>query len=105
MKKKILLSIAFILVAAGAFVGYKVWGAAAKAPEGKYLYIHTGSDLGDVKKLLKEKGVLKSMDWFNRVANWKSFKSIKPGRYEIKKGMSINDLVNMLKGGLQSPVN
>jgi UPF0755 protein len=105
MKKKILLSIAFILVASAAFIGYKVWGTAVKVPEGKYFYIKSGSTLGDVKNMLQEKGVLKNMGWFNRVANWKGYKSIKAGRYEIKKGMSINALVNMLKGGLQSPVN
>jgi UPF0755 protein len=105
MKKKILLSIAVILVASVAFIGYKVLGAAVKVPEGKYFYINTGSNLGDVKKMLLEKGVLKNMSWFNRVANWKSFKNVKAGRYEIRKGMSINALVNMLKSGQQSPVN
>lgn len=105
MKKKILISIALVLAASAIFVGYKVWGSAVKVPEGKYFYIKTGSSLGGVKKMLQEKGVLKNMDWFDRVANWKSFKTVKAGRYEIKKGMSINALVNMLKGGLQSPVN
>jgi UPF0755 protein len=105
MKKKILSSIVFILAAAGAFIAYNVWGAAAKVPEGKYLYIHTGSNLGDVKKMLKEKGVLKNTDWFNRVAGWKDYKSVKPGRYEIKSGMSIYALVRMLQHGQQSPVN
>jgi UPF0755 protein len=105
MKKKILLPIVFILAAAAAFVGYKVWGVAVKVPEGKYLYINTGSNLGDVKNSLVEKGVLKNISWFNRVAGWKGYKNIKPGRYEIKKGMSISALVSMLKSGQQSPVN
>jgi UPF0755 protein len=105
MKKKILLSIAFILAAAGAFIAYKVWGAAAKVPEGKYFYIPTGTGMAEVKNKLIEKGVLTNIGWFTRIAGWKGYKNVKPGRYEIKKDMSLSALVNMLKSGQQSPVN
>lgn len=54
-----------------------------------------------------EKGlVLNSMKAFKWVAKKKKFdKNVKPGRYELKEGMTTNQLVNMLRSGAQKPVN
>ena len=43
--------------------------------------------------------------WFDWAAKMIGYKNVKPGRYEIKKGMSLVNLVRMLKNGQQSPVN
>ena len=69
------------------------------------LFIPTGSDYNQVKTILADAQFIineKSFDW---VANKKELPdNIHPGRYIVKDGMSNNQLVNMLRGGLQSPV-
>lgn len=69
------------------------------------LYIPTGSDYNQVKALIDETGVLinpKSFDW---VARKKAYPdNIRSGHYVLKDEMSNNQLVNMLRGGLQTPV-
>ena len=69
------------------------------------LYIPTGSNYDQVKVLLSEAHCIvneKSFDW---VAQKKELPAnIHPGHYVLKDGMSNNQLVNMLRGGLQTPV-
>ena len=70
------------------------------------IYIPTGSDYGQVRAILDEADILSNPKSFEWVANKKEYpNNVKPGRYVIKNGMSNNQLVNMLRGGLQSPVN
>lgn len=105
-KKRIfLLSAAIILLTAGFFT-WKITGPATKAPEGNYFYIRTGSVYETVKKELLEKKIIRSGWWFDKIAGQLSYRNaVKPGRYEIKNGMSLLSLVRMLKNGRQAPVN
>lgn len=69
------------------------------------LYIPTGSDYEQVKDIIKNAHVLVNEGSFNWVAKRKEYPgNIHPGRYVVKNGMSNNRLVNMLRGGLQTPV-
>ena len=69
------------------------------------LYIPTGSDYEQVKAILQEANLIVNEKSFNWLANKKELPSnIHPGHYIINNGMSNNQLVNMLRGGLQSPV-
>lgn len=104
MKKKLLLSIILIFLAIGAFVGYKIFGPATSSPSEKYFYIRSGDDLSNVKENIVQQKILPNTTWFNRVAGWLKFKNVKPGRYEIKKGTSLLNLVKMLRSGNQLPV-
>lgn len=50
--------------------------------------------------------ILYSAKAFKWVAKKKEYnKYVKPGRYELKKGMTTNQLVNMLRSGAQKPVD
>ncbi|PKP18083.1 MAG: endolytic transglycosylase MltG [Bacteroidetes bacterium HGW-Bacteroidetes-21] len=70
-----------------------------------YLYIPTGSDFDAVMQILQNKGWLINTASFEWVAELKNYPSqVKPGKYKIKKGMSNNDLVNLLRSGRQEPV-
>ena len=70
------------------------------------IYIPTGSTYDDVQHILNEANLLinpKSFDW---VAKQKDYPdNIRPGRYLIGNGINNNRLVNMLRGGWQSPIN
>ena len=68
-----------------------------------FLYIPTDSNFNDVKKLVSP--FLKKIKPFIWVANRKNYPNvIKPGKYQIKKGMTNNDLVNLLRSGKQTTV-
>ncbi len=69
------------------------------------LYIPTGADYAQVIELLDETHSIENKKSFDWVASKKDYpNNIRPGHYLIKNGMSNNQLVNMLRGGLQSPV-
>lgn len=70
------------------------------------IYIPTGSDFNAVMDTLNSQGLLERESSFRWVANRKKYpENIKPGRYVVRDRMSNNNLVNMLRGGWQSPVN
>ena len=107
----IFLVLGILLVFALAF-GYwayrTVMSPNVQTPDGKeaVIFIHTGSDYEAVKSTLAEGDYLANVQSFNWVAQRKEYpQNIRPGRYVLKNGMSNNQLVNMLRGGLQSPVN
>ncbi|RLD70473.1 MAG: endolytic transglycosylase MltG [Bacteroidetes bacterium] len=69
-----------------------------------YLYIQANANLDNVTDSLSKHKVLEDMESFLWVAGLKKYKKIRSGRYEIKAGMSNNDLINMLRSGHQKPV-
>ena len=70
------------------------------------LYIPQNATFQQITESLEKNDVLISMKAFRWVSNKKDFsENIKTGRFELKKGMNTNQIVNMLKGGLQTPLN
>ncbi|MCX6318299.1 MAG: endolytic transglycosylase MltG [Bacteroidetes bacterium] len=104
MKKKIIIAIVLVLLLAGGFLGYKILGPAVHVSDKKYFYIQDGATADQVSHALSEQQFISSEAWFSRVAGWMKYRSVKPGRYELKNGMSLMDLVKMLRAGKQSPV-
>lgn len=103
--KKIGLIIFLILLAVGAFLAWQVFGPTVKAPADKYLFIKTGSDYNEVLTTLREAQMIGGTRVFDFLAKRAEYpQNVKPGRYEINNGMSLYNLVRMLKSGRQSPV-
>ena len=103
--KRILLILFLVLLIAGTYCAWVVFGPTISAPENKYFYIKTGSVYADVKNELKNRGIISGTFFFDKIAKQVKYdKNIKAGKYEIKNGMSLINLVRMLKGGRQSPV-
>lgn len=109
--KKVILSILFLLVAGlsiAIYLGYKMIyqpniNLGKKSIE--YFYIRTGNTFEDVLNNLSDKQVIINRTSFQRVAELKKYKNkVKPGRYRIKGNMSNNELVNMLRAGIQEPI-
>ena len=104
----LVLIILLIFAVAFGYWGYKtVMSPNVKTPDGKAveLFIPTGSDFDQVKALLKETNCVvneKSFDWLAQKKDLPD--NIHPGHYVLKNGMTNNQLVNMLRGGLQTPV-
>lgn len=68
-------------------------------------FIPTGASYEEVLGLLKISGYLKRPEGFDWLAHKKNYPdNIKPGHYILRDGMNNNELVNMFRGGLQTPV-
>jgi len=105
--KKVILFILLIALVAAAFTGWKLFGPATSFDsKNYYLLIKTGSNYQDVKNTLEKDQVIGSSYFFDLLANKVDYpQKVKAGRYDIKKGMSLTDIVRMLKNGRQDPVN
>ena len=108
--KKVLLLI-IIVAAIVAYKAYDIYAMAFKSnvqlgdKEKIDFYIYSNSNFDDVYSKLRQKKILKDTASFKWVAEKKNyFNHIYAGRYVIQRGMSNNDLVNMLRSGMQQPV-
>jgi UPF0755 protein len=106
MKKKIIYGILLLLIVSGGFLGWMIFGPGVSPPPGKYFFIRTGETYAEVKTDLLEKKIISGGFFFDKIARQLKYPaSVKPGRYEISKDMSLLNLVRMLRAGKQSPVN
>lgn len=103
--KKLVGLIVLVIFVATAFFAWKVFGPTVKQPEGKFFYVPTGSTYQTVRaNLIKEK-IITDARRFNLVSRALKYTVIKPGKFQVKKGMSVFELVRMLKNDRQSPVD
>lgn len=101
----ILLGSVLLLGLVGIFLTWKyVLAPNINTVQGNFIYVRTGWKMDDLVKELEGKGVLKDKKAFLWLADMKGFDTVIPGRYRISKGMSNNNLVNILKAGLQEEV-
>lgn len=105
MKRKYVFGLVAVLLFMIAFVAWKFYGPAVSTPKGEFFYIKTGSTYESVKKDLVSEKYLEGTGWFDRASKILRFNNVKPGRYKLKKGMSIVELVRMLRSGNQAKVN
>ena len=104
MNKKIIYGIigviALILIAIGYNFYSKIYSSAVK--QDATVYIKSNSDLATIQKNIAP--FVNNPDNFNWVAQKKKFTKSKGGKFQIKKGMSMNDLVNLFRSGKQKTV-
>lgn len=103
--KRIVLFIVIAIVLTGLYAAWQVFGPVVNAPADKYFYIRTGSSYKDVVASLKEQRIIGSTFFFDKLSKQAKYNErVRAGRYEIKDGMNVYNLVKMLKAGRQSPV-
>lgn len=103
--KKVILFILVVLILIGAYSAWQVFGPTVNAPQNKYFYIRTGATYPDVLASLKEQKIISGTFFFDKLAKQANYpEKVRAGRYEIRDGMNIYNLVKMLKAGHQSPV-
>jgi UPF0755 protein len=99
--KKILLAILIIGLIVAAFFANFVYKAMLKPNtafnnETAYIFVPTGAKYQDVRSQLEP--LLKDIESFDDLAKQKKYTSnIKAGRFEIKKGMTNNDIINSIR--------
>ncbi len=106
MKKLFLLLIILILLIA-AEGAYLIFGPGTAFKSDRYdLYIHTGMNYQDLDSMLRNDFVLTHPAFFNWLAKRISYpSSMKAGKYEIREGMNLFNILKMLRNGKQTPVN
>ena len=104
-KKRIILVIITLLFIIGGSVAYSFYSKinAPNITEDTTLYIPSKSGFDSVFEMVSP--FLKNPSSFKWVAQKKNYPNvIKAGKYDLKKGISNNDLVNLLRSGNQTPV-
>jgi UPF0755 protein len=103
---KIFLFVIVVVILAAGWCVWMFFGPTIKAPQGRFFYVHTGANYLQVKDSLKKNNIISRDFWFDKVAGYSGYPSkVKAGKYKITDGMSIVNLVRMLRSGRQSPVN
>lgn len=103
MKRKIIWLILLLLVAAGGFVGYKLFSPSVKNPKGTHFYIKDSDNVAAVKANLISENYI-SGSGFDLAAKILRFKKAVPGRYKFKDGLSLYQLIKVLRSGEQPDV-
>jgi len=104
----LLLGLLFLLCVAGA--GWWAWKrvmgpATTFREESRVVLVPTGAGFEDVVDSLRQQGALRDERAFRLMAQRKQYpERVRPGRYRIARGMSMNALLNRLRAGEQEPV-
>ena len=105
MNKKIVYGIIALLLVVLAITGVnfyqKVFGNAVHKDGA--IYIKSNDTLTEVTQQLSN--FIDTPENFSWLAEKKKYITPKGGKYALKKGMSLNDVVNLLRSGNQTPVN
>jgi UPF0755 protein len=105
---KIVLIIALVVGGVGSYLAYKfIYKPNVDLADKKstIIYIPTGSTFEDVVEILNENEILKDPESFKWLANEKKYaESVKPGKYRVLAKMSNSALINLLRLGMQEPV-
>ena len=106
MKKLFLFLLLFIILIAS-IGGWLILGPGTAFKSNTHdLYIHTGMNYDDLDSMVREDEILAHPAVFNWLAKRISYTTgMKAGKYEIRKGMSLLNILKMLKNGRQTPVN
>lgn len=104
MTRKIIISVSAILLVTAGIIGFNYYSTifGESITKGGTIFIRTGSTIEDLTSTLTD--FLPDDHDFDWVASKKKFTKPKAGKYQLKKGMSLNDLVNLLRSGNQVPV-
>jgi UPF0755 protein len=103
LSKKFIYTLVTILLLIVAIIGFnfyqKIYGKTII--KNTILYVNSTDSLIDIKNNLV--GFSKNPSNFLFVASKKNFSKPKSGRYQLTKGMSNNDVVNLIRSGNQTP--
>ena len=109
--KKIIISILLLIIIVGGIGGYWAYNSIYQSnvnlgeKKSKIIYIPTDSDFNDVMRILSEENILKDKASFEWTCEKKKYKNtVKPGKYRVLAKMSNNELINILRAGLQEKI-
>ncbi len=105
---KLSISIFGMLLIFSGFKAFELYGYIFKPniKENTVLYIKTGTNYDDLENEIIDKKIVNNIKAFRWVAKKKKYwENVKPGRYELQKGSTTNEILNKLRSGNQDPIN
>lgn len=106
--KKTILSIAggslFLIGVAAGFCYYQLTSSPFQIQETDYIYIDESDTAQSVRTKVQRVGQAKSMLGYDMMAWLKKYDKPRTGRYELKPGANMYDLVRQLANGIQIPM-
>lgn len=109
--RKVVISIIVAVALIGGVGGYLAYKTIYQSnvnlgdKKSQIIYIPTGSSFEDVVRILSESNILENRSTFEWLSEKKNYKNaIKPGKYRILAKMNNNALINLLRAGIQEPV-
>lgn len=106
-KSRFAILILLILVAGGAFYVYReFFGPSVKLNKNyTFVYIESGADLDDVISSINSEHIIEDAKAFRWLAEkMKLVENIHPGKYRILNGMSMRQIINLIKYGKEEKV-
>ncbi|HUB60446.1 MAG TPA: endolytic transglycosylase MltG [Puia sp.] len=105
--KRFLLLVLLVFLLALAFVGWRIFGPGTAFSGDSYaLYVRTGMTYDQLRNLLQKDTVIKSPFFFDWVAARMDYPAgLKAGKYELRKDMSLFNILRILHNGRQTPVH
>ncbi len=103
---RVIVTLLILLVVAGAFIGWVIFGPNTKNIEGEtFFYVPTGATYGRVMDSFNVRGLLRHPKNFDEVARFLDYPNrVRAGKYRLKSGMSNFDMIRLLRSGKQTPV-
>jgi UPF0755 protein len=107
MLKKFLISLLIIAAVVLAIVGRFFFSNTAFDEKSRFVYVRTGQDARqEILKAFNEHDFVRNPKSFELLADQMHvWRTLKAGRYEIKRGMSLFQIGRMLRNSRQAPVN
>lgn len=105
--KKVILTVVIVLVVVALYIAWITFGSATKfSSTQKYLYLYDNRSVKEqTLQQLKDSNYISNVWWFATMAKqFDVWERLKAGRFEIRKGESIVDIVRTLRNNKQSPV-
>jgi len=101
----LIVGVLFLLVAGAGVYAYKTVFEPIKVDETTIIYIYPNTSYEEVVQLLNNEVGLPSERVFRLLAERMNYPNlVRPGRYAIPNGMTMPDLIRMLRNGTQEPI-
>lgn len=108
MLRKILLSTVFVLALLFLIAGYLFWGPSTQFSEPyQYLYLRTNqTEKHNIRDVIRSGAIVQREQLlFSLMDFWQVWPRIKPGKFKIRKGMSLFSIARMFRNNQQEPVD
>lgn len=105
--RRILIAVILLCIIAGGTIIYVLFSSGVPLTlKNRFVQIPTGASFEQVVETLDTQGILQNEQLFRILAERMQYKRepMRAGRYEVKPGWSIIQLIRHLRGGAQSPV-
>ncbi len=101
----IISSLFIISLVAGVIIYQKIYSPFFNIKKTVYIYVDDNQNYNDLLSQLQDTAHIKDIELFKKLASFSKYPlNMKTGRYAIKPGMNVRELLRILENGIQTPV-